>query len=38
MPEKYITIGRYRFSSLTAHARQNFIMCNNKSAVPEFPR
>ena len=37
MCEQYITKGRARFPSLTAHALQHSNMCNNKSAVPEFP-
>ena len=37
MCEQYRTKGKACFSSLTAHSCQHYNMCNNKSAVPEFP-
>ena len=38
MCEKYRTIGRAWFYSLTEHALQHFTMCKNESSVFEFPR
>ena len=38
MYEQYRTISRSWFSSLNACVKKHFTVCNNKSAVPEFPQ
>ena len=38
IPEHYRTIGRARFYLSTAHTCQHCTTCNNKYAVPKFPR
>ena len=38
MPEQYRTIGRFQFSSPTAHSHQQCTMWINKYDVTEFPK